>query len=66
VLGSVTFGRGSTLSPGLLTTAAGLGMLPAGDQFGTLEALVVPEPATLGLLAVGLGVIGLRVVRRRA
>ncbi len=65
VLGSVTFGRGSTLSPGLLDTAVGLGALAAGIEVGAIEARVVPEPGTLRLLGVGLGAIGLGIARRR-
>ena len=60
VWGSVTFGAGSTLSPG----ASGASQLPAGDSFGQVPAIVVPEPAALGLLGAGLGC--LRFWARRA
>lgn len=65
VLGSVTFGAGSTLSPGMFSTASGASMLAADMQAGSLQALVVPEPATLGLVGVGLGFLGLGALRRK-
>jgi len=39
--------------------------LAADMQTGSLQALVVPEPATLGLVGVGLGFLGLGVLRRK-
>lgn len=65
VLGSVTFGRGSTLSPGMFSTASGASMVAADLQAGSLQALIVPEPATLGLVGVGLGFLGLGALRRK-
>jgi autotransporter-associated beta strand protein len=65
VLGSVTFGAGSTLSPGLFSTTSGASMLAAGMQSGSLQALAVPEPATFGLVGVGLGFLGLGALRRK-
>jgi autotransporter-associated beta strand protein len=65
VLGSVTFGRGSTLSPGLSEVGSGEAMLSAHDTLASPQAIVVPEPATLGLMAVGCGFLGLGAVRRR-
>ena len=65
VLGSVTFGRGSTLSPGTFSSASGASMLAADMQAGSLQALVVPEPATLGLVGVGLGFLGFGALRRK-
>jgi len=61
ILGSVTFGAGSTLSPGMVSAASGASMLAADMQTGSLQALVVPEPATLGLV----GFLGLGVLRRK-
>lgn len=65
VLGSVTFGRGSTLSPGMFSSASGASMLAADMQAGSLQALVVPEPATFGMVGVGLGFLGLGALRRK-
>ncbi len=65
VLGSVTFGRGSTLSPGMFSAASGASMLAADMQAGSLQALVVPEPSTVGLVGVGLGFLGLGALRRK-
>jgi len=65
VLGSVTFGRGSTLSPGMFSAASGASMLAADMQADSLQALVVPEPATLRLVGVGLGFLGLGALRRK-
>ena len=65
VLGSVTFGHGSTLSPGTFSAASGAGMLAADMQTGSLQALAVPEPATLWLVGAGLGLLGLRALQRK-
>jgi autotransporter-associated beta strand protein len=65
VLGSVTFGAGSTLSPGMFDAASGASMLAADMQAGSLQALVVPEPATLGLVGAGVGFLGLGALRRK-
>ncbi|MFM9024061.1 MAG: beta strand repeat-containing protein, partial [Planctomycetaceae bacterium] len=65
VLGSVTFGRGSTLSPGMVSSASGASTSGADMQAGSLLTIVVPEPAALGLVGVGLGFLGLGALRRR-
>jgi len=64
VLGSVVFGAGSTLSPGLTSVVLGAALLPSADQFATPETISVPEPAALGLVGLGLGVIGLAAICR--
>ncbi|MFM9025005.1 MAG: autotransporter-associated beta strand repeat-containing protein, partial [Planctomycetaceae bacterium] len=65
VLGSLTFGPGSTLSPGTIGGAFGAAMSSADGQFGTLQAFVVPEPTALGLVGVGLALLGLGTLRRK-
>ncbi len=65
ILGSVTFGAGSTLSPGMFDATSGASMLAADMQAGSLQALVVPEPSTVGIVGVGLGFLGLRALRRK-
>lgn len=65
ILGSVTFGAGSTLSPGLSNGVSGAGLLPSADQFATPQTLAVPEPAALGLAVAGLGLLGLGALRRK-
>lgn len=71
VLGSVTFGAGSTLSPGLLSAGSNArvlsseGLVSSGDQADSLRLLVVPEPAFLELFIAGMGLLGLRGLRRK-
>ena len=65
ILGSVTFGAGSTLSPGLSSAASGRAMLSSAGQFAMQESIAVPEPAGLGLVGVGLGFLGVRTLRRK-
>jgi len=65
VLGSVTFGAGSTLSPGMSIAASGGAMLSSADTLASPRAIVVPEPATLGLVGVGCGLLGLGARWRR-
>jgi len=60
ILGSVTFGQGSTLSPGSFSTPPSVGIQGTGPSVGVTEILTVPEPGTLGLVGIGLGGIGLR------
>jgi autotransporter-associated beta strand protein len=65
VLGSVVFGRGSTISPGITPVMAGAS-LPAGAIFATAldsQAIAVPEPSTLGLVGLGAGLLGLMTAR---
>lgn len=64
VWGSLTFGAGATLSPGMVRAASGATMRAGGDQLDSLQALTVPEPATLGLLGAGLGIFGFWASRR--
>jgi len=59
IVGSVTFGAGSTLSPGLSSGLSGAALLPSADQFAIPKTIAVPEPATLGIVGLGLGFIGL-------
>jgi autotransporter-associated beta strand protein len=66
VLGSVTFGRGSTLSPGLVTASSGAAMPAAGTAIGAAETIAVPEPALHWLLGAGVGLLGLGALRRRS
>ncbi|MFM9011079.1 MAG: autotransporter-associated beta strand repeat-containing protein [Planctomycetota bacterium] len=65
VLGSVTFGAGSTLSPGASSSPWGTSLVSSSEHLGSLQALVVPEPSTLGLVSVGLCFIRLGTLRRK-
>jgi autotransporter-associated beta strand protein len=65
ILGSVTFGAGSTLSPGLSIATADGAMLASADLVTAPQAIVVPEPATLGLGGMGIGFLGLGALRRK-
>lgn len=65
VMGSVIFGAGSTLSPGMFSTTSGASMSAADMQASSLQALVVPEPTTVGLVGAGLGVLGIGALRRK-
>ena len=64
-LGSVTFGRGSTLSPGLSSAVSGGAMMSSAALFAAPETVAVPEPTALGLISVVGGFVGLGVVHRR-
>ena len=69
VLGSVVFGRGSTISPGMTSAVAGASLL-SGQSHGAglgldSQQVAVPEPSTLGLVSIGLSVAGLLVARRK-
>ena len=66
VLGSVVFGAGSTLSPGLSSAASGVAILSSAGTGASPQAIVVPEPATLGLIGVGFGFLGLGAKLARA
>ncbi|MFM7184097.1 MAG: autotransporter-associated beta strand repeat-containing protein [Planctomycetota bacterium] len=65
VLGSITFGRGSTLSPGAVSTVSGAALLSAGGAMAPPETIAVPEPASWSLIATACGLLGLRRLRRR-
>jgi autotransporter-associated beta strand protein len=65
ILGSVTFGAGSTLSPGLSRAAFGGAMLSSADQFAISATIVVPEPAALALVGAGLGFLSFWPQRRK-
>jgi autotransporter-associated beta strand protein len=67
VLGSVVFGRGSTISPGMTSGGAGASLLSGQSHGAGLDSqnVPVPEPSMLGLVSVGFGVAGLLVARRR-
>jgi autotransporter-associated beta strand protein len=65
VLGSVVFGRGSTMSPGLFSAAASHAF--SGDTHATLggdDAIAVPEPQSLLAAAVVAGAVAARAARR--
>jgi autotransporter-associated beta strand protein len=67
VLGSVVFGRGSTISPGMMSGVVGAS-LPAGAIYATAldsQAVAVPEPSTLGLVGLGAGFLGFMTARRK-
>ena len=69
VLGSVVFGRGSTISPGMTSAVAGAS-LTSGQSHGAglgldSQQVAVPEPSTLGLVGVWIGIAGLVAVRRK-
>jgi autotransporter-associated beta strand protein len=69
VLGSVVFGRGSTISPGMTSGGAGVSLF-SGQSHGAglgldSQHVAVPEPSTLALVGVGFAVAGLMAVRRK-
>jgi hypothetical protein len=67
VLGSVVFGRGSTISPGMTSGAAGVSLL-AGLRSGAgsdSQAVAVPEPSTVGLAGIAAGLAGALAKRSR-
>jgi autotransporter-associated beta strand protein len=69
VLGSVVFGRGSTISPGMTSGGAGASLL-SGQSHGATSGfdrqnIPVPEPSTLGLVGVGCGLAVLVAMRRK-
>jgi len=69
VLGSVTFGRGSTLSPGAAGTVSTLAFaaaMPSGaGEAGSLQAFVVPEPTSFAVVVAGFGFLGIAATRRK-
>jgi autotransporter-associated beta strand protein len=69
VLGSVVFGRGSTISPGMTSAAAGASLMSGQSHDAGLgldsQHVAVPEPSTLGLVGVGTGLAGVVAMRRK-
>jgi autotransporter-associated beta strand protein len=69
VLGSVVFGRGSTISPGMMSGVAGASVMGGQGFVAGLgldsQTVAVPEPSTLGLFGVGVGIAGLMAMRRK-
>jgi autotransporter-associated beta strand protein len=69
VLGSVIFGRGSTISPGMMTGVAGASLMGGKSHVAGLgldsQTVAVPEPSTLGLVSVGFGLAGVLAARRK-
>jgi autotransporter-associated beta strand protein len=69
VLGSVVFGRGSTISPGMTSAVAGAsltsGQSPGAGLGLDSQQVAVPEPSTLGLVGVGIGLAGFVAMRRK-
>jgi autotransporter-associated beta strand protein len=65
VLGSVVFGRGSTISPGMTSGMAGASLLAGFSSAADLgsQAVAVPEPSVLGLVGVGAGLVGVLIRR---
>jgi hypothetical protein len=65
----VIFGRGSTISPGMMSGVAGASVMGGQGFVAGLgldsQTVAVPEPSTLGLAAVGFGVARLLVRRRK-
>jgi len=69
VLGSVIFGRGSTISPDIMSAGAGAS-LTGGQGYGAglgldSQTVAVPEPSALRLLSVGPGLAGLLAARHK-
>ncbi len=71
VVGSIVFGRGSTLAPGTLVSPPSAALIPAAAvtapavaSSGPLEAFVVPEPEASALTLLGLVVAGLAAAGR--
>jgi autotransporter-associated beta strand protein len=67
VLGSVVFGRGSTISPGMNSAVVGASLL-AGAIYATAldsQAVAVPEPSTVWLACVAAGLAGVLAKRSK-
>lgn len=58
VVGSVTFGGGSTLSPGLSGALTTSGLVASAGEPVIPAMISVPEPTALGLVGIGLGCLG--------
>jgi autotransporter-associated beta strand protein len=69
VLGSVVFGRGSTISPGMMSGVAGASVMGGQGFVAGLgldsQTVAVPEPSTLGLVGIGVGIASLMAMRRK-
>jgi autotransporter-associated beta strand protein len=64
VWGSVTFGTGATLSPGMFGTTTTTGMAATLGGAGTPITVAVPEPAALDLAGVGLACLAVMTLRQ--
>jgi autotransporter-associated beta strand protein len=64
VLGSMSFGAGATLSPGASDSpVATASVMATVREPGTLATIAVPEPATLPLVGIGLGMLAVMTTR---
>ena len=66
VFGSITFGRGSTLSPGVASTASSPDLSPRNLSDPALESHAVPEPSTMQLVIIASSLVLISRLRRHA